>query len=99
MTTRQPESAKRSRASSFVLPYPPDREPEDMTSFDHLALNGNVHYLARHFGNPDTTIFAGERYLVGVPDTYATERRVPDLLIAFNADPETYKRNNGYIIS
>ena len=26
-------------------------------------------------------------------------RRVPDLLIALGADPETYRENNGYIIS
>ena len=30
-----------------LLPLPdiPEREPEDMTSFQNLASNGNVHYL------------------------------------------------------
>ena len=27
------------------LPDPPERETEDMTSFQHLAKNGNLHHL------------------------------------------------------
>ena len=81
------------------LPNPPEREPEDMTSFDHLTLSGSVHHLVQHFGNPETTIVAGERYVTREPGTPAAERMAPDLLIAFNADPEAYKDNNGYIIS
>ena len=81
------------------LPDPPERESEDMTSFRHLAKTGSVHYLIRHLDNPDTTIVEGERYIVREPGTPATERMVPDLLIAFNADPETYRKDNGYVIS
>ena len=85
--------------SPAQLPDPPEREPEDMTSFDHLTLSGSVHHLVQHFGNPETTIVAGERYVTREPGTPAAERMAPDLLIAFNADPEAYKDNNGYIIS
>ncbi len=94
MTTKPTKS--RSRAQ---LPDPPEREPEDMTSFDHLTLNGSAHHLAQHLGNLDTTIVAGERYLVREPNAPASDRIIPDLLIAFNADPQTYKDNNGYIVS
>ena len=81
------------------LPDPPERDPEDMTSFDHLTLSGSVHHLVHHLGNPETTIVAGERYVTRDPGAPATERMAPDLLIAFNTDAEAYKDNNGYIIS
>ena len=81
------------------LPDPPEREPEDMTSFDHLTLSGSVHHLVQHFGKPETTIVAGERYITREPGAPAVDRMAPDLLIAFNADPEAYRSDNGYIIS
>ena len=58
MTTR-PTKPK----SAVGLPDPPEREAEDMTSFDHLTLSGSVHHLVQHLGNPETTIVAGERYV------------------------------------
>ena len=81
------------------LPYPPEREPEDMTSFDHLTKNGGAHHLAQHFGHPGTTVVGGERYIIREPDTPAADRRFPDLLIAFDADPEAYQDSNSYVIS
>ena len=90
MTTRNSKATNEKRRGSFVLPDPPEGDPEDMTSFDHLA---------QHLGNPGITIVAGERYLTRTPGSPATDRVAPDILIAFNADPETYRDNNGYIIS
>ena len=81
------------------LPDPPEREPEDMTSYSHLAKTGNAHYLTLHLGNPETTIVEGEKRLWPTPDSPVSGRLVPDLLIAFGADSEEFKRNNGYIIS
>ena len=49
--------------SAFRFPDPPEKEPDDMTSFDHLAATGNVRYLALHLGNFETTLVAGEHYL------------------------------------
>ena len=66
-----------------------------MTSFEHLALSGSAH----HLGDPETTLVAGERYLTRAPGAPASERMAPDLLIAFNVEPETHRENNGYIIS
>ena len=99
MTTRHPEAADKKRRGSFVLPDPPEGAPDDMTSFDHLTLSGSVHHLAQHLGTPETTIVAGERYLTRAPGAPAADRMAPDLLIAMGADPETYRENNGYIIS
>ena len=70
-----------------------------MTSFDHLTSSGSVHHVVQHLGNPGTTILAGERYVTREPESPATERMAPDLLIDFNADPEAYRESNGYIIS
>ena len=46
-------TTKPSRAMTIPpLPDPPQHEPEDMTSYEHLHLNGSSHHLARHFGHP-----------------------------------------------
>ena len=81
------------------LPDPPEREPDDMTSFQHLTKNGGVHHLIQHLGNPDTTIVEGERYIILEPGAPASDRLVPDLFIAFDADPATYREDNGYVLS
>ena len=81
------------------LPDPPEREPEDMTSFDHLTLSGSVHHLVQHLGNPGTTLAAGEHYISPVPTQDMTGLHFADLLIAFHADPAAYYRSNAYIIS
>ena len=99
MTARHSQAAKPESEPRFVLPDPPEREPEDMTSFDHLTLSGSVHHLVQHLGNPETTIVAGERYVTREQGSPDTERMAPDLLIAFNADPEAYRNDNGYVIS
>ena len=77
-TQHQHASAKKPR-ERFVLPDPPEGDPEDMTSFDHLTLSGSVHHLAQHLGNPETTIVAGERYLTRAQGTPAADRMAPDL--------------------
>ena len=99
MATQHPHAAAKKPWERFVLPDLPEGDPEDMTSFDHLTLSGNVRYLIRHLGNPETTIVAGERYLTRAPGTPAADRMAPDLLIALGADPQAYRENNGYIIS
>ena len=87
-------------ASRFRLPDPPERQPDEkMTSFDQLSITGNAHYLALHLGNPETTIIGADRYIVPAPTGDLTGSHYPDLLVAFEADPEAYYRSNGYIIS
>ncbi len=83
----------------YRLPDPPEREPDDMTSFDHLALTGSVHHLIQHFGNSETTLVAGEHYLTRIHTRSLAGVRYPDLLIAFNADPDAYRQSNAYVIA
>ncbi len=81
---------------AYRLPDIPEKHPDDMTSFKHLAETGNVSRVKRHLDDPDTTIVSGERYICayqGAPIRY------PDLLVAFDADPDLYEDNNGYIVS
>ena len=70
-----------------------------MTSFRHLAKTGILASLTAHFGNRDDLLIEGERYIAALPYRPASERRFPDLLIAFNANPDLYKSNNGYLVS
>ena len=82
------------------LPDPPRRNPDELTAnFRHLTINGCALHLAKHFGNPATTVFGGDCYLALFPPGDMTGIRYPDMLIVFNADPEAYDRSNGYIIS
>ena len=91
MTTAK--SAKR-----FRLPDPPEHPDEQMTNFDHIALNGTAYLLDNHLGHAATTLIAGERFLVVRPTRGMAGSMYPDLLIAFDVDPVSYKENNGYII-
>ena len=81
------------------LPDPPEREPDDMTSVQHLGENGNLHHLAQYLGNPDTTIVSGERYIIAEPGAPADQRIYPDMLVSFNANPALYRQDNSYVIS
>ena len=39
------EGSRAETPGGFVLPDPPEGEPEDMTSFDHLTLSGSVQWV------------------------------------------------------
>jgi Uma2 family endonuclease len=85
--------------TDFQLEDPPEKQPEDMTTFPQFTANGTVASLAAHLGNPETTIIAGELYIVRNRPANARGVRYPDLYIAFDVDPDLHYRQNGYIIS
>ena len=86
----------------FRLPDPPERQDDEkMSTVDHLHRPGNTHHLLRHFGDPETTLVTAERFITMMPERRLPSgrtRRVPDLLIAFDVDPQLYQANNGYIV-
>ena len=96
MTSRHTTQTAPQDALAYRLPDIPEKHPDDMTSFKHLAENGNVGRLKTHLAYPETTIASGERYICAVP---GSPIRYPDLLVAFDADPELYEVNNGYVVS
>ena len=57
MTTADAKVTK--SPSRFRLPDPPEREPDDMTSAEHLSETG-LHHLKQFLGNMETTIVSGE---------------------------------------
>ena len=81
------------------LPDPPERTPEEMTNFNHMNLTGNTHHLVHHFGNPDTTLVAGEHYVSPDRPETMTGLRYPDLIVAFGVNPAAYHQSNAYIVS
>ena len=92
-------TAKSEISTAFRLPDPPEHPDDKMTSFKHLAATGHAHHLAMHLGNPETTLVAGERYVVVRPTRNMADSHYPDLLVAFDVDPARYEANNGYVIS
>ena len=91
-----PNGSETTLLASF--PDPP-RHPDEINSFRHLAKTGGVHYLAGHFGDPDTTVMDGTVYVS--PDSLSSIKglRAPDMLIAFDADPEACAWRNAYAIT
>ena len=84
---------------TFRLPDPPPREPDEVTAYDHIYKNANHYHLAKHFGNPESTLVEYDRWIVASPEDNRARARRPDLLIAFNVSPEDYAASNGYVIS
>ena len=81
------------------FPDPPSRHPDEMSSHRHLSNRGASYLLDWHFGNPETTLITAELYIAPEPRSGIKGLRAPDLLIAFDVDPEAYHRSNAYIIS
>ena len=81
---------------AFRLPDIPEKHPDDMTSSKQPAKGGNQDRLESWLGHPETTIVSGERYVCAAPGTPV---RYPDLLVAFDVDPDLYEANNGYVVS
>ena len=81
------------------FPDPPPRHPDEMSSHRHLSEQGAPYLLNWHFANPDTTLIAAELYIAPEPRSGIKGLRVPDLMIAFDVDPEACHRSNAYIIS
>ena len=76
----------------------PDAPPEEMTAFHHVLFPGYPGTLALHFGNPGTTVILSEMAAALMPTSDRGGVRYPDLLIAFNANPEAILPRNGYLI-
>ena len=100
MTTTKPTA--KTAPGRFRLPDPPERQyDEKMSTVDQLHQPGNTHHLLQHLGNPETTLVTAERFITMMPERRLPSgrtRRVPDLLIAFDVDPQLYREDNGYIV-
>ena len=96
MTTADTHARTPEPAGHFRLPDIPEREPDDMTSAEHLSETGLHHHLKQFLGRPETTIVSGEKYITA---RRGADMRYPDLLVAFDVDPQAYRDTNGYVIA
>ena len=94
MTTKAPRST-----GQLQLPDPPERQPDDMTAFNHLAITGSAYLLVQHLGNSETTLVGGEHFISPAPTNDITGLHFPDLFVAFDANPAAYYQSNAYFIS
>ncbi len=106
MSANNPESTamataniKTSSKSRIRFPDIPERTPDDMTSAKAIHLNGKSNSLRVHFADRPNTIVDAEHYISAVPTRDMTGTVYPDLLIAFDADPEALEESNAYVIS
>ncbi len=99
MTSAKTIAGKPQPPVSFRLPDIPQREPDEVTQFNQLAKTGHAHHLIQHLGNLETTLVTADRWIIVEPGSFRDLARYPDLLIAFDVDPELYEASNGYIIS
>ena len=86
-------------SQSFRLTDRLEREPDDMTSCRQLTDTSIIEPLSHYLGNSETTLITSDQYLCRVVTTSLAGARYPDLLIAFNPDLDTHRRNNGYGIA
>ncbi len=86
-------------ADYFVFPEPEYDQLDQMTLYKGLHHHGSAYLLRHHFGDSPTTIIDSERYIAPYFTGDLTGLRYPDLLIAFDTDPEALERSNAYVIS
>ena len=103
MTTAKPNTVVKTPTppvpGHFRLPDIPQRDPDEVTQQKQLTITGHAHHILQHLGNFDTTLVTADRWIIVEPGTFRELARYPDLLVAFDVDPELYEASNGYIIS
>ena len=86
-------------ANGAALAQFPEFPPRyDMQNIDILHEIGYVGSLKRHFGRRDTTLIYGE-LPIGTTLSIRLGLRIPDLIIAFDCDPERAIERQGYDIT
>lgn len=99
MTLKRPVAAPPDAQAFIRLPDTP--EPKDMTTVRDFYADCHNGAIAEYLGNQDTTLVMGDRYLTVLPFTDEEQEghRYPDLMIAFDVDPQVADAHNGYVIS
>ena len=82
-------------ASGAQFPEMPPRD--DMQNIINLHRPGHITALTRHLGNPETTLVLGEIPVGWIPGE-ATGLLVPDLIVAFDVDPDAIMAARGYAV-
>lgn len=96
MTTKPFASASTPATPAGQFPEFPPRD--DMQNTLHLHDQGHQSALRRHLGNPDRTVVIGEAPIGWNMHTSREVVRVPDLLVALDADRALVVAEMGYSI-
>ncbi len=94
--TTNPAKPAAQPAGFIQLPDAPT--PEDMNNYTYFNALGNGNYLAEHLGSEETTLITSEAYISREPTSSSRGIFAPDLLIAFNVNPDAAIARNGYVI-
>ena len=86
------------KTNSTLTQFPEFPPRYDMQNIGDLHEIGYVGTLTRHFGARDTTLIYGE-VPVGTTLSVRLGLRIPDLIIAFDCDPERAIERQGYDIT
>lgn len=92
------DSAGKADGGFVTFPDPP-RNYDERNCFEHLALSGAAYCLDWHFGTPETILIDGLQYIA--PDIRSEVKGLPapDMLIAFDVNPDTSYRRNAYVVA
>ena len=82
----------------------PERNPdEESTAYDSLHHEGNAFHLRQYLldqgADPERLLVTADHWIVQDAEDFLRRRRYPDLMVAFDVDPEAHKASNGYIIA
>ena len=83
--TSKPTQTANSRKIERFPDFPPR---DDMQNVIYLHRPSHIAALTAHFGSPGSTLVLGE-VPVNLRPNQQLDQRIPDLLIAFNIDPDT----------
>ena len=85
------------------LPDIPERNPDEVTTYDSLHHDGNAFHLRQHLigqgADPDRLLVTADHWIVQDAEDFQRRRRYPDLMVAFDVDLEAHRASNGYIIA
>jgi len=99
----EPVAGPKKGLDTFVFPDPPLNQDEKIDNFRHLAITGAAYllssHLAKRLGSIATTVIDSEVYLCENRPKTMKGVLYPDLLVAFDADPDLCERRNAYVIS
>lgn len=85
------------------LPEIPERNPDEVTTYDFLHHDGNAFHLRQYLvaqgADPERLLMSADHWIVHDAAGFVSRSRYPDLVVAFDVDPELHQANNGYIIT
>ena len=85
------------------LPDIPERNPDEVTTYDSLHHEGNAFHLRQHLiaqgADPERLLVTADHWIVQDAEDFLRRRRYPDLMVTFDVDLEAHKGGNGYIIA